>query len=515
MSGPWEEYQRPAPAIAAPAGPWEQYRSAQAPWPEAEGPSILERIKAVAEKYGPKAVKAVDDTVRSLASGATFGLADELAAYGASQTGIGKQPGAGADYESNLAAERARDKQIPALIKIPGEIAGGVMTGTGLARVGLTALNAAAPTVGGMAARGAGEAAAYGAAYGAGNAEGDLKDRARAAVIGALTAAPFGAASGSVAGSVAEGNIPKPPTTKQLQSSGTAAYDQAKASGVQLTQKAWDDIADDIAAKAKNLAIDPTIHPKATAAVKRITDAKGGTPSIQDIDLLRRVISAAAGSTDADERRIAKGLRDALDDSIGKLTNADVLAGDPKAAAATLAEARGLWETFKKSEVIDDIMKRVELRASQFSGSGKENAIRTEFRQLAMNEKKMRGFTDAEREAIREVVKGGPVGNFLRMIGKAAPTGIVSASLGAGAGAYVGGPIGAAAVPAIGMGARQGATAMTERNARIASELIRRGGLQPPAPPLTPTQQTILRAILASSGRGAAEAPDMIPRDYP
>src|SRR3546814_5073520 len=75
-----------------------------------------------------------EDVVRSVASGMTFGLADEAAAGLSSLTGIGEQPGGQGDYESNLAAERARDEQIPKGTRIAGEVAGGLATGGGIGR---------------------------------------------------------------------------------------------------------------------------------------------------------------------------------------------------------------------------------------------------------------------------------------------------------------------------------------------------------------------------------------------
>src|SRR5262245_32877351 len=62
----------------------------------------------------------VDDAVRAIASGATFGFADEFAAK------MDELTGRGGSYEENLARERARDAGIPAGIRIPGEIAGAV-----------------------------------------------------------------------------------------------------------------------------------------------------------------------------------------------------------------------------------------------------------------------------------------------------------------------------------------------------------------------------------------------------
>jgi hypothetical protein len=136
------------------------------------------------------------------------------------------------------------------------------------------------------------------------------------------------------------------------------------------------------------------------------------------------------------------------------------------------------------------------LSAPNFSGSGAENAVRTEFRTLAKNTAKMRTFTPAERSAIERVAKGGPIGNTLRMLGKFAPTGVVSSALSGGAGYAVGGPVGAVALPAAGFAARQGATAATLGNARAASETILRGGA---------TGSTPIAKTLADVARGSIQ----------
>src|SRR3990167_1149715 len=112
--------------------------------------------------------RTADDVVRAIASGATFGFADELAAGLTTLTGVGRQEGGGGTYARNVASERARDKAIPSEGAIPAEIAGGVATaiaagpatGVALAAKGL----AKAP--GWLKAAGLG--GAYGGLYGAG-----------------------------------------------------------------------------------------------------------------------------------------------------------------------------------------------------------------------------------------------------------------------------------------------------------------------------------------------------------
>src|SRR5690606_18202419 len=160
-----------------------------------------------------------------------------------------------------------------------------------------------------------------------------------------------------------------------------------------------------------------------------------------------------------DEARIASIMKDALDDFVQRLRPGDVLAGDPIKGASALKVARDLWARGSKADAIENLIERARNRAGQFSGSGYENALRTEFRAFVRNRRNLRGFTADERAALQRVARGGPIENALRYLGKLAPTGIVSAALSGGAGAAMGGPVGAAALPALGFLARQGATA--------------------------------------------------------
>lgn len=126
----------------------------------------------------------IDDTVRALASGVTFGYADEIAAKGNELLGKGS-------YESNLAAEQARDKAISPAIKIPGEIAGAV--GTSVAAAPLTAAGAAATGIAKLPAflRYIMAGSAGGAAFGSGEAEPGkrLEGAAKGGVVGAAAGA--------------------------------------------------------------------------------------------------------------------------------------------------------------------------------------------------------------------------------------------------------------------------------------------------------------------------------------
>lgn len=138
--------------------------------------------------------------MRSLASGASFGLADEFAAYMSTLTGAGGITAEGS-YEEELAAQRARDESIPLGTKLPGEIVGAIGT-TGVAAP-ITAPLRALPPIRNLPswAKAAGLGGLFGGAYGAGGSEGGAKQR----VAGAGAGAGLGGITGGLGYPVAKG----------------------------------------------------------------------------------------------------------------------------------------------------------------------------------------------------------------------------------------------------------------------------------------------------------------------
>ena len=123
--------------------------------------------------------------------------------------------------------------------------------------------------------------------------------------------------------------------------------------------------------------------------------------------VLRKQYGAAAKSLDADERRLASIAIEKLDDFVE--------AGD-SATAGTLREGRQLWARLRKSEVIERAMER-----AADAQSGLESGLRNEFRALHKGiingRKDMRGFSAAEKTAIRAVAQGTATTNTLRRLG--------------------------------------------------------------------------------------------------
>lgn len=139
---------------------------------------------------GAGVFRSVDNVVRAIASGVTFGWADEFAAK------MDELTGRGGSYQQNVAQERARDAEIPIALKIPGEIAGAV--GGTVAIMPLGAVRAIAAMTSGLpqwVRFGALGAAEGGLAGAGGSTEGN---RGMGALAGAAIGAPIGAAAPAV-----------------------------------------------------------------------------------------------------------------------------------------------------------------------------------------------------------------------------------------------------------------------------------------------------------------------------
>jgi hypothetical protein len=167
-------------------------------------------------------------------------------------------------------------------------------------------------------------------------------------------------------------------------------------------------------ARARTLARNPELISQLDPAVP--------TTTIKDIHQLRQQIRSVSGSADVNERAIGRMMKDSLDEYMGQFMEGKTLTEGMKdyAKASTALEVKHIAD-------------RAQLRMSQRSHQNLDDALSTEFRQFAKNEKKMRMLRAVSPEAatrVENVAKGG--GTFqqiLRGLGSAAPKNIMSFSL--------------------------------------------------------------------------------------
>lgn len=301
------------------------------------------------------------------------------------------------------------------------------------------------------------------------------------AAIGGVAGAA-GKLIGDTIGKMGRGKAPPAPTGDELRAGAKAAYTEAENAGVIIAKPAWKQAVADIKNAVVDEGLHPGIHPKANAALSALEQVDDNL-TLEGAERLRRIIGSAGKSIEPDERRLAGVMKEKLDDFLSNLDQSHVLGGDPQRATSALKEARDMWSRMSKGDMMESLVDRAGTRAGQFTGSGFENALRTEFRQLALNPKRLRMFSADEQAAIKKVAEGGPLGNAMRWLGKFAPRGVVSTAAGQAIGQTVGGPVGGFALPMLGEAGRMGATASTSRKAAMAAELMRRGGQAPVMPP--------------------------------
>lgn len=277
--------------------------------------------------------------------------------------------------------------------------------------------------------------------------------------------------------------LPGIPSVEQLKTQSRAAYKKATESGVFYNANQFDDFVDNLNSNlrdrdGKRVTVLPELHPKSNAVLQAFSRYKGSNKTLEDMDDLRQIARDAASSTDPADRRVGTIIRNKIDNFIEN----DAPSGGEEGVEA-LKEARGYWSRARKGDVIEDLMFDARLDSpGTFTGAGVENAMRREFKRLAKSND-FRLFNKDEQRAILSVVEGGPFSNATRLIGKFAPTGVVSGALGPSLGTILGiGGAGLASgvgatfgIPAVGSVGRFAATRATETAAARASAKIRAG----------------------------------------
>lgn len=405
-------------ALQAPAAPVEQPAQTQDDQP-----------------WYKEAAQAADDIVRLTANGLTFGYADKLAGY---------MNGTGAEAERQRSEEASGRAGLAGNVaEIAGGIAGGgaLLKGAGAVAKGVGAVSptvakfsnaaanlAARPGAVGLGARTAGAAGA-GAALGALDATGHDRDVAEGATYGAMFGAGgnlVGEGLSKVAGKAA-GLFNKKPTVaskEELEAAANAAYKAADDAGVilkpQTVQRLSKEIKDDLA----EFGYKPRLQPRVKDLLDEIDATAGQNVTLKGMDQIRKVAGLMGKSNEPAEREIARQIIKKIDKHLETLNPGDILTGNKTQGVKSLQEARKLWSSVKKQDAIDEALARATRNADAVgSGGNVDNAIRQQFKAILNNPKKRRGFSKDEIVAMNLIVKGTPVQNSLRLLGKLSPQG--------------------------------------------------------------------------------------------
>lgn len=338
---------------------------------------------------------------------------------------------------------------------------------------------------------------AYGASSGAGGAAGQQlsPDDPTAELIGSVLGGLSPAlVERTLSGMKAASEARKAtPTSTQLKETAATLYDDAEVNG--FTAKPFHTRA--LNSQIKKVADGEGIvtpksgevaetMPKVRAAMRMVDEFAGEQMTPTQMQTVRKSLQNAAGSMDASEARIGRIMLDKFDDFAERL-------------APQFKDAKGVYRRAKKAETLEQLRELAGSRAGQFTGSGFENALRTEYRGLERQiiKGQSKGWTKEEVAAIRKVAQGTKASNAARSVGRLAPKGPVSL-VPTLAGAQMGGPLGAAGVAGLGYGGRALATRLGIEAADTAELLVRAGVYEDKVQKLTQAQREALAAVLAA-----------------
>lgn len=453
--------------------------------------------------------------------GVTLGAADEIVSglQAPIRAGINALTGSGPQglsenfqqAQAREAAQIAAAQEDSPVLSTAAEIGGSLVAGGPAAR-----LITSGGSLAGNVARGAGVGAGFGAVQGFNTGEGleDRVERAKTgAGIGAATSAggtALARGAGAIYNRYATSKLAKSlPTFQNVKQKASKFYDAAERAGVHVKRDAVDAFKRVVSQRLDSEEFIPENFPELTASLKRIEKVLTSNPSLKRLDKVRGALKKSLGSLNKEDRRMAMIVRNTLDEFVDGLQPQHVTSGNPEAAVRFLNEGRKLWAQGSKMETLEFIMDKAKRRAARTgSGANIENVIRQEFDKIINNRNLSRGFSKEDLDAMRVVVEGTKRGNRLRLVGKAAPTGIVSGGGGASAGALIGGAVGgpagagvgAVAVPAVGAAAKSLADRSTRKAAERVMQRVANGG---PLRVKSPAQleQLIRRLVIAQTGQ--------------
>lgn len=425
-----------------------------------------------------------------LNSGAMWNLGDEAAGLvgmlGSPSASIiddishGRMPEAFTDYQSFDQARRELGREKAGTLGTVAEIGGSVLAAGPGGRIGAPTTAIRTPTVTTSAI----DAGKQGALYGFAATEGDLADRAQGALTGATTGATVGAAAPMIAnagGKLLEGfvqhgaekaAIRSAPSAAAIKRSARSAYKEMENTGAIIGQPALSQLDREmrqvLGATGEGL-ISPSgrvssAYPKVSAALADLEEFAAAPLGMKGAQTLHKSLRRVAGSTDPEEARIGMVMLDQFENWMDNLPLSAV-SGRADEAFNAWAKGKSEWARFKKVATLETAIGKAGRAKGGFAAG-----LRSQFSRILDSDKKKRGFTQAELDAMEAFVQGGTIEKLVN-----AMTGLRGFLSAAGAGVLSGNPAVTLGLMAAGAAAKGG----LNRGARTVAERMKAAAATP------------------------------------
>lgn len=264
------------------------------------------------------------------------------------------------------------------------------------------------------------------------------------------------------------------PEVEQLKNAARAVYNEIDTSGVRIKKGNINGLVNRVEAKTRKNGLDPRVTKQAAGALEALKEIKNADQPITELMTQRKIAQNVASSVDPAEKMLGSMMIDEIDSFVDSLTPQQLSKGDA-ATGKKVKAANSLWGRARRAE---DINEAIEQGAN--AASGVENGIRVKFRQIINNKKKSKFFSKGDLDSIKDVVEGDFKTNFAKFIGRTggfegASTNMLGTLGGSAAGGALLGPVGAFAIPAIGVVSKRIAQNLTKGKANFTSALVRAG----------------------------------------
>lgn len=340
---------------------------------------------------------------------------------------------------------------------------------------------------------------------------------------------PYARMGGALAGGVASAGsgrgpikqmVKNAPSVQAVQSQKNTLYKALENAGVKYDANAYGQWASTLEQQLMKEGLDPTLHPQATAVLKRVLDDVGNSPDFVKMETLRKVAGEAtrgsATASAADINRAGVILRE-IDNFFG---GAPLISNGSIPANQVQSTAQKARELARRNIVAREIQEMD--RKSQFYVSGSESGQRNQFANY-LRSSKGKGLTPAETGAFNKVVRREGVENVLHNTGsRLAQIGTMGAGVLSMPATGALGPLVSGAAILGNIGARKVMEKVTDKRVRdalatvLAGKTAQTGALSASK---SAKQDALIRALLATdSGRRSAQPPfltDAMGREYP
>jgi hypothetical protein len=280
----------------------------------------------------------------------------------------------------------------------------------------------------------------------------------------------------------------KVPASADIKAQASQLYQKIDDAGVLIKSEPFGQLVDkikvDIGGKIRQIR-----QPNVVDAINQLDEATGSAMTLRKLQDLRSSISEIKLSKNMSESKFAGDIIKELDDFVDNLDASKLVApaqGDVE-AIKLVPQARNLWKQARKSELLDELYEKAGLQPNaKYDDVVFATKLRDQFRNLATNKNKLRGFTEEEIKAIKSAAQGGKIENALRAFGKPLQgtvlqgQNVASLSIPALIGFKLGGPtgavVGANLVPASRAVSRRVAGQLGKQNLQNVIDTIKTGG---------------------------------------